>query len=99
MNFPYGISTRETSSSGAEERPWFLRSKGRLLSTLFLLLAIPTALLTVLIAFHVRNELKQGAIRQSQLAARLVATSVDEEFNSIRKFVEDFAHRSPVMES
>jgi signal transduction histidine kinase len=79
-------------------RPWFLRSKFRLLGTLFLILAIPTAILTFLIAFYVRSELKQNAIQQSQLTARLVATSVDEEFYSLRKFVEDFSRRTKVLE-
>jgi signal transduction histidine kinase len=85
-------------SNNPISRPWFLKSKLRLFSILFLLLAIPTAVLTAFITWHVRNELKQQAIYQNVLTAQLVSNSVSEEFLRMRKYVESLSRRAKIIE-
>ena len=79
--------------------PWPLRSKSRFFWTLFLVLAVPTAILILLIATYVRKDLQRQAIEHNSLTARLVAQSVDEEFYYLQRFVENFSHRTKLIEA
>jgi signal transduction histidine kinase len=82
----------------AQQRPWLLQSKLRLFATLFLVLALPTGVLTALVATHVRNHIKTQAIHQNSLMAKIVARNVDEQFYRLRKEVQEFANRSKLIE-
>lgn len=84
-----------TGSPGS--RPWFLRSKLRLLLTLFLILAIPATALTLLVAIHVRHHLEEQAVYENSLTTQLISTTVGEEFNNLKRFVEGFALRGRVI--
>ncbi|MDB6024840.1 MAG: hypothetical protein JWM68_1063 [Verrucomicrobiales bacterium] len=82
-----------------EKGPWLLRSKGRFFLTLFFVLAVPTAVLVLLIATYVRKDLQRQAIEHNSLTARLVSQSLDEEFYGMQRFVEGFARRTKLIES
>ncbi len=83
----------------AEKSPWPLRSKARFFLTLFLVLAVPTAVLVLLVATYVRKDLQRQAIEHNFLTARLVAQSVEEEFFGMQRFVENFSRRTKLLEA
>lgn len=60
--------------------PWVLRSGWRLYSALFLVLAIPTAVLISCISFHLRGQLESHLARQNAMVSRSLALAIDEEF-------------------
>lgn len=60
---------------------------------MFLLLAVPTLILTLLVTVYVRGELREQAVEENQLVAQLVATSLSEEFYNLQRYVEDRARR------
>ena len=78
--------------------PWPFRSPRRLFLTLFLVIAVPTAILTILTGSFVTAQLKREAIRENELTARLVAKQLQEEFFGLRRYVESFATRVFVIE-
>ncbi|MBA4146909.1 MAG: hypothetical protein H0X66_02255 [Verrucomicrobia bacterium] len=67
--------------------------------TLFLVVAIPTAILTALTAFFVYDELTDQTVRHNTVTARLVAKHIDEEFYGLRRYVESFAIRERIRNS
>lgn len=75
------------------KRPWMFRSRPRLFGALFLVVAIPTAILTLLTALFVSGELREQAVKQNTVTARLVAKQIDEQFFGLRRYVESFATR------
>jgi signal transduction histidine kinase len=75
------------------------QSRGRLFLTLFLMLAIPTAILTFLTASFVWREQSNEAIEQNSLTARLVSKHLEEEFFGLRRYVESFATRRRIVDS
>ncbi len=66
--------------------------------SLFLILTIPTLVLTVLVTRYVKRQIEEQAIRQNFVIANIVSRTVGEQFQSLRKQVEDFSYRSKVIE-
>jgi hypothetical protein len=79
--------------------PWFLRSRARLLLTIVLALTLPTTVLLLVVTGTVRAHLRDRAVEQSGLAARLIARSVDQELYGLGKYVESFARRPSLDEA
>lgn len=52
-----------------------------------------------MVGTYVRKDLQRQAIEHNSLTARLVAQSVEEEFNGMRRFVENFSHRTKLLEA
>lgn len=80
-------------------RPWIFESRTRLFLTLFLIVALPTAILSALTAYFVADELKQQTVMQNTVAARLAAKQIEEEFFGLRRYLESFANRRSVIEA
>lgn len=59
-----------------------------MLGTILFILALPTAVLTVLVLIHMRGELRDRALLQNGLAAQVVARTVDTELRGIRRYLE-----------
>lgn len=74
-------------------RPWFLRSRIRLYAMLVLALAIPGAVLSMLIVFDVDSEMRVQAERENRLVATMVAQSVKEQFEGLKLYVRSYAAR------
>lgn len=73
--------------------PWFLRSRGRTYAILLLVLALPAAVLSVLVAMDVSSELRLRAERENALAATMVARAVNERFDGLTRYVQSYADR------
>ena len=93
-----GRSNSAPFKIAAPKLPWVLRSRSRLFVTLFFTLAIPAAILTVLVALYVRNSLQTHVIRQNSILARIVASNFEDQFHSLREHVEDFTYRTKLIE-
>lgn len=79
--------------------PWFLRSRLRLYAVLLLALAIPGAVLSLLVAYDVESELRVRAERENQLVAAMVAQSVNEQLEGLKQYVRSYAERIKFSES
>ncbi len=75
------------------EIPWFLRSRGRLLATLFAVLAVPLGGLAVAISSMVAARLQNEAVEQNRSEATLAAQAVKSHFDWTLRYVESFAQR------
>jgi len=87
------------SQAEIPREPWVLRSAWRLYGSLFLLLAIPTALLVFSIALHVRSQLESDLRGQNQLLSRLLSVAIDEEMSGLKSHVSSVATRQLLRES
>ncbi len=73
--------------------PWFLRSRGRLFSLLFLGLAPLMGGLVYLVVSQVRHTLELQAANQNGAATRLTARVVEEHFDGLARLVGSYAAR------
>lgn len=73
--------------------PWFLRSKARLYLVLFVALALPAGVLALLVAADIQKHVVQQKREELSLTARLLARSVNEQFEGLMSFTRSYADR------
>ncbi len=73
--------------------PWPLRSRRRLFGALFLVLALPMAVLAWLAGEWARSMLREQAIHANNASAQLTARLVREHFDGLTRYVESVANR------
>lgn len=73
--------------------PWFLRSKFRLYLLLVVTLAVPAGILTLLVSADIHNQVVRQKRDELSLTARLLARSVNEEFEGLVNFTRSYADR------
>jgi len=69
--------------------PWYLRSRPRLLSTLFVVLALPLGAFTVALNAHAQSTLRQQAERQNRTSARLGAQVVEGHLDGLVNYIDN----------
>lgn len=73
--------------------PWFLRSAWRLFGTFFLVLALLMVMLAFLVSNQLRRSLETQAMQQNALTASLITPIIVEHFDSLTKYVASYAGR------
>lgn len=79
--------------------PWFLRSKTRLYFLLFVALALPAGVLAFLASSETQKHIVQQKRDELTLTARLLARSVNEQFEGLMNFTRSYADRRLLSEA
>lgn len=73
--------------------PWFLRSRTRLYLLLFVALALPAGALALLVSVDIQKHVVRQKREELSLTARLLARSVNEQFEGLMDFTRSYADR------
>lgn len=79
--------------------PWFLRSRTRLYLLLLVALALPASVLTLLVSADIQRSVVQQKREELSLTARLLARSVNEQFQGLMNFTRSYADRRLLSEA
>ena len=94
-----GSKSAPPSPDLKKKTPWFLRSKRSIFVALFLSLAVPMSLLTVLIQKKIYHTVEEQAVYENRLAVRLVARTLEEHFQGLIAYAESYAARLSMLDS